>query len=230
MEKYLAIIQKASVFDGLAEAEITSALHCLSAATMHFQKGVYILHAGASPEAVGLLLSGSAYVVQEDFWGNRNIRAQIQPGQIFAEAFACIPGAVMDISVTAAEECTVMWLSVQRILHTCPTACAHHSRMIRNLLSVLAANNLRINRKLTYLSQRTTREKLLAYLSDEARRHGATSFTIPFNRQQLADFLSVERSAMAAELSRMQRDGLIRTHCSAFTLLETEGAGVGEDG
>ncbi len=178
-----------------------------------------MLRVGDSPESVGLVLSGSVFIIQEDYWGNRNIRARTAPGQLFAEAFACVSGAVMDVSVVADEDSAVMWLNVGRLLHTCPTSCSHHSRMIRNLLSDLAANNLRSNEKLTHVSCRTTREKLLSYLSAEARRQGRPEFSIPFNRQQLADYLSVERSAMSAELSRMQRDGLITADKSRFKLL-----------
>ena len=157
-------------------------------------------------------------VVQEDYWGNRNIRSRVAPGQVFAEAFACVPGAVMDVSVLTDEPSRVLWLNVGRILHTCPTACSHHSRMIRNLLSDLAANNLRANEKLTHISRRSTREKLLSYLSAEARRQGRADFSVPFNRQQLADYLSVERSAMSAELSRMQREGLLTVDKNSFSL------------
>ena len=95
----------------------------------------------------------------------------------------------MDVSVVADAQSRVVWLNVQRVLHTCPTACSHHSRMIRNLLTVLAADSLRTNEKLTHISKRTTREKLLSYLSAEAQRQGKTEFSIPFNRQQLADYL-----------------------------------------
>ncbi len=200
------------------DAEIESMLGCLGAKYDDFDKSECILRVGDAPESVGLLLSGSVLVVQEDYWGNRNIRARIAAGQVFAEAFACVPGAVMDVSVVADEPSRVLWLNVGRVLHTCPTACAHHSRMIRNLLADLAANNLRANEKLTHISRRSTREKLLSYLSAEARRRGQAAFSIPFNRQQLADYLSVERSAMSAELSRMQREGLLTVEKNRFSL------------
>ncbi len=218
MKEYFSTIKKAAIFSGVDEAELDSMLGCLGARMQTFKKGDYVLRVGDCPESVGLLLSGSVLVVQEDFWGNRNIRTRIAPGQVFAESFACVPGAVMDVSVAADENSAVMWLGVQRVLSTCPTACAHHSRVIRNLLSDLASNNLRTNEKLTHLSCRSTREKLLSYLSAEARRQGRTEFTIPFNRQQLADYLSVERSAMSAELSKMQREGLLTTNKNDFIL------------
>ena len=219
MNEFYGILKSAALFGGIDEAEIASMLGCLGARTEKYKRNAHVLRVGDSPQSVGLLLSGSVLVVQEDFWGNRNIRARIMPGQVFAEAFACVPGAVMDVSVVADAVSDVMWLNVQRVLHTCPTACSHHSRMIRNLLSDLAAGNLRTNEKLTHISKRSTREKLLSYLSAEARRQGKNEFDIPFNRQQLADYLSVERSAMSAELSRMQKDGLLSASKNHFALI-----------
>lgn len=218
MKEFLSLLKRTALFNGIDEVEIEAMLGCLGAKAEDFNKGEYLLRVGDSPEALGLLLDGSVLVIQEDYWGNRNIRARIMPGQVFAESFACVPGAVMDVSVLTDEPSRVLWLNVGRVLHTCPTACSHHSRMIRNLLSDLAANNLRTNEKLTHISRRTTREKLLSYLSAEAQRQGKSEFSVPFNRQQLADYLSVERSAMSAELSKMQKDGLLSAVKNCFFL------------
>ena len=218
MKEFLSLLKRTALFNGIEEAEIEAMLGCLGAKAESYGKSEYIFRVGESPEAVGLLLSGGVLVVQEDYWGNRNIRTRISPGMVFAEAFACVPGAVMDVSVFADEPSQVLWLNVGRVLHTCPTACSHHSRIIRNLLSDLAAHNLRTNEKLTHISRRSTREKLLSYLSAEAQRQGKSEFSIPFNRQQLADYLSVERSAMSAELSRMQKEGLLTVDKNSFSL------------
>lgn len=218
MKEFLGLLKRTTLFNGINEVEIEAMLKCLDARAEDYGKKEYIMRIGESPEALGLLLSGSVFIVQEDYWGNRNIRARIAMGQVFAEAFACVQGAVMDVSVLTDEPSRVLWLNVGRILHTCPTACSQHSRMIRNLLSDLAANNLRTNEKLTHISRRSTREKLLSFLSAEAQRQGKAEFTIPFNRQQLADYLAVERSAMSAELSKMQRDGLLSLNRNYFAL------------
>ena len=108
------------------------------------------------------------------------------------------------------------------VLFPCETVCAQHRQLTQNLIRVLAQKNMQLNEKAGYLSQRSTREKLLSYLSAQARRAGSASFRIPFDRQQLADFLSVNRSAMSAELSRMQEEGLLRVSRSAFTLLQKD--------
>lgn len=193
-------------------------LHCLEVRPETFQKDEYILRAGDRVEAFGLVITGKVLIIQEDFWGNRNILAAVGAGHCFAETFACSPGAVLNVSVMAQTNVQVLFLSVKRILTTCPSTCSHHSRMIRNLLSELAEKNLRLNEKITHLGQRSRRAKILSYLSAEAQRHGSAEFDIAFSRQQLADYLSVDRSGLSMELSRMQEEGLLEYRKNHFVL------------
>lgn len=220
MEKYSEIIRMCQIFDGITLEETTSMLSCLESKKEYFEKGSYILHMGESLDSVGLILFGKGMIVQEDFWGNRNILSEILPGQIFGEAFACSSKNVLNVNVAAEENSLILWLNVGRILKTCTAACEHHSKMIRNLLSALAQKNLLLNEKLTHLGQRKTREKLMSYLSAQAQKSGRQEFEIPFNRQQLADYLSVERSAMSMELSRLKSDGVIDFEKNKFKLLK----------
>lgn len=219
MEKYLETIKLCRLFQGIDEKETESMLVCLNGRTKSYEKGCAILKAGDSLDSVGLLLSGAATIAHEDFWGNRNIIAAISEGQVFGEAFACSPGSVLNVTVTAEKSCRVLWLRVSRILTACPSACSCHSRVIRNLLSELAGKNLRLNEKLSHMGQRKTREKLMSYLSSCAQKSGKSEFEIQFNRQQLADYLSVERSAMCAELSRLKNEGVIDFNKNFFKLL-----------
>lgn len=220
MENFLNVVKHSPLFRGIAEEEISSLLNCLGAKTVDYKKGEFIFRVGDSVESVGLLLSGSALVIQEDYWGNRNLISQLSQGELFAESYACSPGAVLSISVETVTPCRVMLLNVKRILTTCPSACSFHSQIIRNLLSDLADKNLRLNDKLSHMGQRTTREKLLSYLSGQAQRRGSSEFDIPFNRQQLADYLSVERSAMSNELCKLRDDGMISFDKNHFKLLD----------
>ena len=218
MKEFLSVLQTAQLFAGVAEDELPALLGCLGATTRQFPKDGFLLRAGDAIDSIGLMLAGSALIVQEDFWGNRNILSHIAPGQSFAEAFACTPGAALGVSILADQPCTAMFLDIGRVLTVCPSACSHHSRIIRNLLADLAGKNLRFHEKLTHMSQRTTRAKLLSYLSAEAQRHGSDAFNIPFSRQQLADYLAVERSGLSAELSKMQKEGLLDFHKNHFQL------------
>lgn len=217
----LTILTECALFHGLREAQIREMLPCLSARQSRFRRGQFLLRAGDRVAFAGILLSGEAEVLQEDFWGNRNLLAAIGPGDLFAEAFACAH-AVSPVSVLCKTDGSVLYLNVRAVFSPCEKACAQHKALSQNLIRVLAEKNMQLNEKAGYLSQRSTREKLLAYLSAQARRTGSASFRIPFDRQQLADFLSVNRSAMSAELSKMQREGLLRAERSDFTLFQPE--------
>ena len=181
-------------------------------------KEAFVLRAGDTTDSIGLVLAGTVLIIQEDIWGNRNILSKARPGQTFAAAYACAPGSKLNVSVIAETPVTAMFLNVKRILNMCPSACSHHSRVIRNLLSELAGKNLRLNEKLTHIGQRTTRSKIMSYLSAEAQRLGTYEFDIPFSRQQLADYLAVERSGLSLELGKMRSEGLIDFHKRHFIL------------
>lgn len=193
-------------------------LSCLETREERFPKDTFLLRTGDTAESIGLVLSGSVLVVQEDIWGNRNILSKAGPGQTFAAAYACAPGSLLNVSVLAETPVTAMFLNVKRVLNVCPSACEHHSRIIRNLLGELAEKNLRFGEKLTHMGQRTTRAKLMSYFSAEAQRLGTYEFDIPFSRQQLADYLAVERSGLSLELGKMRSEGLLDFHKNHFIL------------
>ena len=220
MKQYLFILRNSPFFQGMTEEEILSVLHCVNAVVQHKKKDEYILRVGDSTESMGLVLRGSVLVLQEDLWGHRNIMHRIGPGEYFAEPFAATAGSVLNVSVVADEDSEIMMLNMERFLKTCPHACAHHGRMVRNLVSVMARRVLDLNEKLTHMAKRSTREKLLSYLSAESIRQGKLAFTIPYDRQQLADYLSVERAAMSVELGKLQKEGLLKTNRNHFELFQ----------
>ena len=218
MKEFLPVIRSSQLFSGVSEEELTAMLSCLKAESREFPKDAFLLRAGDTAESIGLVLSGSVLVIQEDIWGNRNILSKAGPGQTFAAAFACAPGSRLNVSVVAEAPVTAMFLNVKRILTVCPSACTHHSRIIRNLLGELAGKNLRFSEKLTHMGQRTTRAKLMSYFSAEAQRLGRYEFDIPFSRQQLADYLGVERSGLSLELGKMRSEGLLDFQKNHFVL------------
>ena len=218
MKDFLPVIRSAQLFSGVSEDELTAMLSCLKAEKKDFPKEAFVLRSGDTADSICLALAGTVLVIQEDIWGNRNILSKAGPGQTFAAAYACAPGSVLNVSVVAETPVTALFLNVKCILNVCPSACAHHSRIIRNLLSELAEKNLRFNEKLTHMGQRTTRSKIMSYLSTEAQRLGKYEFDIPFSRQQLADYLAVERSGLSLELGKMRSEGLLDFHKSHFVL------------
>ena len=198
MKKYLPILKNSPFFKGLTDNEILSILHCVNATTIYRKRGSYIFRAGDSTEVMGLVVSGCVLVMQEDLWGHRNILSKCHAGDFFGEPYAASPGA---------------------LLVSCRTACEHHQKLIRNLVSVLANKILILNDKITHVGKRTTRDKLLSYLSAESIRQSSLSFDIPFDRQQLADYLCIDRAAMSTEISKLQKDGFIKTNRKHFELI-----------
>ena len=197
------------LFRGLDEAEITSLLGCLNAVERSFQKGEVILTEGSITENIGILLSGMAVISCNDIWGNTSILGNVAPGSVFAEVYACIPGQPMLVTVSAVEDTSVLFMNVGRVLATCTNACPFHTRLVRNLLTICAHKSLQLSQRIQHTSSKFIRGRLMSYFSECAKRAGSNSFLIPYNRQQLADYLNVDRSTMCNELSKMQKDGII---------------------
>ena len=218
MEKYFSVLQTCPLFQGISTAEIPGLLRCLGTSVRQVGKQQYILSEGEPAQQLGILLSGSASIVHEDILGNRSILSSVKPGQLFAESFSCAGVQKMPVSVVAGEESAVMLIDSQRITQSCSNACGFHNQMIFNLMQAIATRNLEFHQKLEITAKRTTREKLMAYLLTQAKLAGSKEFTIPYDRQELADYLGVERSAMSAELSKLQKEGILKTNRSHFTL------------
>ncbi|HHW25365.1 MAG TPA: Crp/Fnr family transcriptional regulator [Clostridiales bacterium] len=218
VNKYLKLLDKGSLFAGITESEISALLSCLSAKEQRYQKDEFIYRAGDVISTVAIVLEGIVYIINEDFWGNRSILTEIEEGHMFGETYACI-GKPLEVYAVAGRDTVILTADIGKILNFCSNACTYHNRLVRNFINILANRNRELTLKLEHMSQRTTREKLLSYLSEQSRRAGSPSFEIPFNRQQLADYLAVDRSAMSAELSRMRDEGIIEFERNKFRLL-----------
>ena len=218
MDLFLQGMKQSGLFSSLTDEKILAVLNTMAVRRKTYAKGSFVFYAGDAIAELGLVLRGTVHIVQEDYWGNRNILAQIRPGSVFGEAFACLPGAVATVDVAVVEAAEIMFIDVSRIFQDGLAALPEQQQVLMNLLALLARRNMMLTEKIRYMSQRSTRQKLMFYLSAEAQRHGSPAFTLPFNRQQLADFLSVDRSAMSAELSKMKKDGLLEYHKNSFVL------------
>lgn len=216
--KYLPVLRKTAFFRQMSDEEILSALNCVGAKPAKASKDEYILRSGDKTDSMGLILSGSVLIVQEDLWGHRNIMTKVDAGDFFAEPFAVLPDAVLNISAVASQDCEYLLLNLKKMLTICPSACQHHNKLIQNLVEVLSGKILLFNDKITHMSKRSTGEKLMSYLSSEAMRQGSLEFDIPFNRQQLSDYLCVDRAAMSVELSKLRKAGFLETRRNHFIL------------
>ncbi|MBS7369055.1 MAG: Crp/Fnr family transcriptional regulator [Oscillospiraceae bacterium] len=219
MKKYIPLLERTKLFAGLSYEETEKMLRCLNAKQRAFKKGELVLRQGESVKSIMVLAEGKLHIQRDDHWGNRSIISIIGVSEMFGEAYAAPDSGAMLNDVLAVEDSVVLCFDMERLISVCPEACSFHSAVVRNLLFAISEKNRKLVQKLGYMSERTTREKLIAYLSDEAKRNNSSSFSIPFNRQQLADYLSVDRSALSNELSKMRNDGLLKFCKNRFELL-----------
>ena len=200
------------LFRDIAPADLASLLDCLDARERAYEKGAWLLRRGEWTDRLGLVLSGTVHILREDFWGSRSIVGLAGPGEIFAESYA-LAGEPLEVAVLAASDARVLCLRVETALTGC-------GQLTRNLTALLAEKNLTLTRKMRHMARRTTREKLLSYLSAQALRSGGPEFDIPMDRQQLADYLAVDRSAMSAALGKLRDEGVLEFRKNHFRLLE----------
>ena len=218
MERYIPILKRTRLFSGVSDGDIAAMLSCLGARLLTYKKGEYVLRQGEFLNDILVLAQGSLYIQKDDYWGNRSILDHIAVGDVFGEAYAAPDSGKLLNDVVAAEESTVFFFDVKRVITTCSSACRFHAAVVQNLFCAISQKNRDLVQKLDHMSKRTTREKLLSYLSEEAEKQNSPNITIPFNRQQLADYLSVDRSAMSSELSRMRDEGLLEFDKNRFRL------------
>jgi CRP-like cAMP-binding protein len=218
--KNLSVLSKCPLFDAIGDPEKEKLLDCLSARRKKYAKNSTVFMEGDESRSVGIVLSGFLHIVQDDYWGNRDIIAGIEPGELFGEAFSCGGVKKLPVGVIAVEQSEILLVDINKILTTCSAACVFHGTIIRNMVRVLAQKNIGLMKKIEHITRRSTREKLLSYLSSQARQAKSGPFEIPFNRQELAEYLAVDRSAMSAELCRMRDAGMIRFNKNRFEILK----------
>ena len=219
MNEYISILKRTKLFAGVNEEEISTMLSCLDAKLGTYKKGEYVYRQGERINHITVLVDGSLHIQSDDYWGTRSIINRIDVGEMFGEAYMSPESGALINDVVAIEDSTVIFFDVKRIITTCSSACRFHSMVVQNIFFAISEKNRKLVQKLGHMSKRTTREKLISYLSEEARKNSSNSFTIPFNRQQLADFLSIDRSAMSKELCKMRDEDLIEIEKNHFRLL-----------
>ncbi|NLM01059.1 MAG: Crp/Fnr family transcriptional regulator [Treponema sp.] len=215
-------LSKTQLFSGIKVDEIISALQCLQAYKKEFKCKEIIYREGKAINEIGLVKQGSVNIVEYDYWGNKSIIGNINTGDIFALSYASIPETKLQGDIIANEDCNILFLNIKKILNVCSNNCPHHNKLIHNLFSIAANKTLTIKKRMKHISFKTIRAKLISYLSEQAFENNDSHFTIKFNRQQLSEYLVVDRSALSNELSKMQKDGLIIYEKNKFKLIKIE--------
>ena len=219
MKKYIPILKQTQLFAGASDDDIIAMLDCMQARLCTYKKGEYIFRQGEHMNNITILVSGRLYIQNNDYWGNNSIISTVGAGEVFGEAYAAPGSGTMLNDVAAVEDSAVVFFDIRKMLTVCSSACKFHTAVIQNLFFSISEKNRKLMQKLSHMSKRTTKEKLISYLSEEAKRQNSKTFEISFNRQQLADYLSVDRSAMSNELCKMRDEGLLTFERNRFTLL-----------
>ena len=221
IQPYYEMLLSTELFSKVFEEDMPQLLHCLHARVKEYTENEFIIHAQDSSDDFGVVLEGSVHIITEDLFGNRSITAHLKRGEMFGQIATTDNSMTSPASVVGvSEHVIIMFLKFSRLVAPCTRACSFHSLVIENMMNVLSKRNLLMNQKLAILSMRTMREKLLAFLYLQYKEVGLIEFDIPFNRDELADFLCVNRSALSREIAKMVDEGLIRTTRSHFVLNE----------
>lgn len=213
-------LSEVPLFKGIMPKEIETLLSCLGAKWKQYEKHQWVFYAGDRISKVGIVLEGKLQLIQEDYLGNRHILAEVSRGELFAEAFSCIQSDI-PFGVEVVEACEILFLNYERVVTSCSSSCGFHGILIKNMLMVLANKNIFLTRKMEHVAKRTTKEKLLSYLWEQSKSGSCPEFEIPFNRQQLADYLCVERSAMSHELGKLKSEGRLEYKKNKFRFLDS---------
>ena len=218
MKNYIKLLSATTLFSDLSEEEIAKLCDCLDMRKKEVVRESFVFSAGDKVRSVYLILSGRMHIIDEDFWGNRTIIETLEENTLFGEAYVLSSAETHLVSVVAAEDSVVLEINPVRLYETCSKACTCHIKIIKNTMRILSEKIVRLTEKVGYIIQRTTRDKILSYLSRCAYQADNDSFTIPYTRQQMADYLCVDRSALSHELSKLRESGLIDYHKNYFTL------------
>lgn len=211
------LISKTALFQGCAEEDIRNMSKHLDFRKDHYRKGNVIFSRGSIVTDIGLVLSGSVRMEHTDIWGNKSILGITPAGGVFAESYACIPNEPMMVDAVANEDCDILFINVPKLFTPCPV-CVSQNRLIHNLVIITAGKNLQLSRRSLHTSPKTIRGRLFSYFSQQVSAQGSNKIVIPFDRQQLADYLNLDRSALSKELGKMKNDGLIAYHKNTFVI------------
>lgn len=218
MEKYYNQIKNSPIFWGMSEEELRALLECFNARLKTYDNGEIIIRQGDMVNNIYLVLDGSVNIEKDSYWGRRIIVTKLGINDNIALAFVASKDITSSIDAVAVGKTKLLVLSYEKCTSMCQNACTKHKLLINNLFEILSKENIELLQKIENISQKTIREKLLTYFSNEARRNKSNIFEISFNRQDLADYLNIDRSAMSFELSKMQKDGLIKFEKNKFML------------
>lgn len=219
LEKYYNQIKTSPVFFGMSDNELKGLLECFNARVRKYEKEEMIIRQGDIISNIYLILDGAVNIEKDSYWGRRIIISRLGKNENLALSFVGSKNVESSVDAITVDETLVLILGYEKCTSMCQNACTRHKVLINNLFQILSKENIELIQKIENVSQKTIRDKLLTYLSNEAQKNHSNNFNIKFNRQDLADYLNVDRSAMSFELSKLQKEGLLKYNKNNFELL-----------
>ncbi len=216
--KDLEILRTNELFNGISAEDTFHMLQCLRVRRHIYKKGNFVLLAGEPFTHIGIVLEGSADILFEDALGRRSILTTIGPGEMFGEGAVTSKVEASPVSIYVTEDSAICFLEYPFMIRGCSKNCDYHSRLVENMLEIMSRKLILMNRKLNYALTRSLRDKIVAYLADEYGTQRKRTFDIGYNREELANYLSVDRSSLSRELAKMKDETLIDFRKSRFTL------------
>lgn len=221
MKEYLSKIRKAALFQNIPDNELEVLLDDVEGIIRHYNKGEIILPTDEHPQFIGVLLEGRIHMVKENTNGDEILVTIIWPGELFGESFACNKKSISCVTFITEEETTVLMIPFQKIISATERDYKAYKQLQVNIIAMLAEKNMRLMQKIGIVSQKTLRDKILAYLQMQVQEQGTEKIDIPVSRTVMAEYLGVNRSALARELSLMQKEGLLDMDHRHFDLHHT---------
>lgn len=208
-------ILQTPLFRGIQEAELAEMQQRAGMRRRTYTKNERLFSMGTVVSETGIVLHGSVNIETIDPWGGKSILSNVPTGQVFAETYAFC-GEPLMVDVVAAEDCAILLLDMQLLLREGDAP--WQQKLLQNLLGILVQKNLTLANRIFCTTPKGTRGRILTYLSGQAAKNGSMTFQIPFDRQQMADYLNLDRSALSKELGRMREEGLLTFRKNTFTL------------
>lgn len=222
MEKYNKVLSQCALFRGIKSEDIGQLLSCLNSNTKKYMDEQYVFLSGSEVNYIGVMLEGSAEIIKENLAGSRHIMAFLGPAQIFGEGIVCTRERISPVTIKVKEDSRILFIPYERITKSCGNSCGFHIQLIQNMMMILGEKNYNLNNKIELLTLKGMREKIAAYLLNEAKNHRSLSFSIVPNRNELAEFLNVSRTSMCRELARMKDENILDYYQNSFKILSEE--------
>lgn len=221
-EKLTKVLSRCALFRGIKNEDIVPLLSCLNSNTKNFMNEEYVFFAGNEVNYVGIILEGSAEIIKENLAGSRHIMAFLGQSQIFAEGIVCTHERISPVTIRVKEDSKILFIPFERITRSCGNSCTFHVQLIQNMMMILGEKNYNLNNKIELLTLKGMREKIAAYLLNEAKNNRSLSFQVVPNRNELAEYLNVSRTSMCRELARMKEENILDYYQNSFKILSED--------